>query len=350
MAQNIPDRIVEFYNSLKTKLDDAKQLHNQVSFMLEQSQSELTKLTQRNTNITARLHQLQQKIDNVSGEEIRQAYQFAFDAQQRMLVMRGQIEKLQSDQANLQSHINDIEAMLTFIDENQFAESSTLGFVEGAGLLEKLIDTQEVERLKLSRLMHDGPAQTLSNFIVQTEIVSRLFEIDPQKSREELDSLKKSASATFQKVRLFIAGLRPMMLDEMGLIPTLKRYKDTYQQETGIETTLNIKGIEKRYKPYIETMIFRAAQELMTNTFRHNHDAPVKPNCNIQLNFEENLIRLSVIDNGRGFVQDEIADKTSGGLKQIRERLELIGGSMEIDTTPGNGAKVTLIIPVESTG
>ena len=101
-----------------------------------------------------------------------------------------------------------------------------------------MINAQEAERQRLSRQMHDGPAQALSNFIVQTEIANRLLDIDAKRAKEELDNLKNSAMNTFKEVRTFIFELRPMMLDDLGLFPTVRRYVDNFKEQTGAEVNL----------------------------------------------------------------------------------------------------------------
>ena len=86
--------------------------------------------------------------------------------------------------------------------------------------------------------MHDGPAQALSNFILQTEIAMRLFDIDQEKARQELITLKNSATSAFQQVRDFVFELRPMMLDDLGLVPTLKRYVEAFKEQTNTSVRL----------------------------------------------------------------------------------------------------------------
>ena len=207
----------------------------------------------------------------------------------------------------------------------------------GSANLEMVINAQEAERQRLSRQMHDGPAQALSNFIVQTEIANRLLDIDPKRAKEELDNLKNSAMNTFKEVRTFIFELRPMMLDDLGLFPTVRRYVDNFKEQTGAEVNLTLKGSERRLESYLEVMIFRALQELLGNAFRHNQDNPVKPQINIQISMDENVTKVSVIDNGKGFDPAVVDSKQGLGLKLIRERVELLGGYLEIDSDTGQG-------------
>ena len=94
--------------------------------------------------------------------------------------------------------------------------------------------------------MHDGPAQALSNFILQTEIALRLFDMDQEKAREELVNLKNTATSAFQQVRDFVFELRPMMLDDLGLVPTLKRYVEAFKEQTNTNVRLAVSGVERR--------------------------------------------------------------------------------------------------------
>jgi two-component system sensor histidine kinase DegS len=207
--------------------------------------------------------------------------------------------------------------------------------------VELLINTQEAERQRLSRQMHDGPAQALSNFILQTEIASRLFDIDQVRAKDELTNLKQAAMSTFQKVRNFIFDLRPMMLDDLGLIPTVKRYTETFKESSGMEINLVVTGPEHRLESFLEVMAFRALQELLGNAAAHSQANQVK----ILINNSETEIRITVEDNGKGFDPAVIEKNEGFGLHLIRERAEMLGGWMEIDTKPGEGTRIVLQIP-----
>lgn len=329
---------------LQSELDHSRKALKEVSMMLEQSQTEMAKLTQRSAAITGHLQQVQAQFDSMPRADIRTAYNAAMDAQQRLLVMRGQLEKLQSDQGNLQKYVQALETTLELMSDGKFA-SGGKAKNSGSHTLEMVIKAQEAERQRLSRLMHDGPAQALSNFIVQTEIATRLFDLDTARAKEELNNLKNSAMTTFQKVRGFIFELRPMMLDDLGLYPTIRRYVDTFKEQTGHEVNLNLKGTERRFESYLEVMIFRALQELLGNASHHNEDMAGKLQIMVVISPDENAIKVSVSDNGKGFDPTTIEDGSGLGLKVIRERSEILGGYMEIDSAPGQGCKVTFQVP-----
>jgi two-component system sensor histidine kinase DegS len=337
------DVVRDIRQEIQTELDDAEKALREVNLMLEQSQLELNKLSQRNAAITVQLQQVQKQLDSLPLEEVRSAYESAIDAQQRLFVMRGQLERLQSDRSHLERYQGTLKRMQDFFNQGggvpKGGKSSPLG-------MEMIIDAQEAERQRLSRQMHDGPAQALSNFILQTEIAMRLIDVDAAQARTELASLKAAAMSTFQKVRNFIFELRPMMLDDLGLVPTLKRYVDTFKEQSGMEVSLSVTGTERRLEPYLEVMIFRALQEVLGNSARHSQATLVK----IHVDLGENAIKAEVEDNGKGFDTEILKQGSSLGLKLIQDRVEMLGGTFDISSMLGNGTSVTFIVPARGAG
>jgi two-component system, NarL family, sensor histidine kinase DegS len=349
MAMQLPPTPTEnpwevFQKEMENEYEQTQRSLHEVTLMFEQSQGELAKLTQRNAAITAHLQQVQSQLETLPRSDIRMAYNAALEAQQRLLMMRGQLDKLQNDQESLKRQCAYLEKVRAILAQDMPKGKSGRG-QGGSANLEMVISAQEAERQRLSRQMHDGPAQALSNFIVQTEIANRLLDIDPKRAKDELDSLKNSAMNTFKEVRTFIFELRPMMLDDLGLYPTVRRYVDNFKEQTGAEINLTLKGSERRLENYLEVMIFRALQELMGNAYRHNQDNPVKPQINIQMSMDENVTKITVTDNGKGFDPDVIEKKQGLGLKLIRERVELLGGYLEMDSDIGKGARITFQVP-----
>ena len=328
-----------FQNEADGELEQTQRALGEINLLLDQSQVELTKLAQRNTAITVHLQQVQAQLDSLPRSDIRMAYDAALDSQQRLSVMRGQLEKLQSDQAHLKKLVYFLESAKFLLAGGKPAEPEKDG--PKANQVEMLINAQELERQRLSRQMHDGPAQALSNFILQTEIAARLFELDPNRAKEELASLKTAAMNTFQKVRNFIFDLRPMMLDDLGLNPTIRKYCETFKEQNGIDVETVISGPDARFESYLEVMLFRALQELLGNALRHAQASKIK----VMFSNDETNFRLSVEDNGKGFDAGSLESSEGLGLKLIKERAEMLAGSMKIDTKPGQGTRITVEIP-----
>jgi two-component system sensor histidine kinase DegS len=329
-------------NEGKYELEQARKELKEIITLLDQSQLELSKIQQRNASITARLQQIQAQIDSVSKVDIRMAYDSALDAQQRLFVMRGQIDKLQSDRTHIEHFLGILEHFSETLESGEFIQGGVnKDQLAMAKTVEMLIQAQETERGRLARKMHDGPAQALSNFILQTEIAQRLFDNDQEKAKDELTGIKTAASTTFQKVRDFIFDLRPMMLDDLGLVPTINRYVETFKEQSGIEVRLISTGMEQRFESYIEIMVFRAIQELLNNIALHSLATEVI----LQVDSSIDGLRVSLEDNGKGFDIEKAQEKGGMGLKLIRERVQMLGGTMEVHSTTGHGSHVLFQIP-----
>ena len=328
---------------MQSELEETEKALREVTLMIEQSQGEVMKLSQRNAAITTHLQQLQNQFEQMPPQEIRNVYDSALDAQQRLFVMRGQLEKLQNEKSHLERFKSTLERA-RLASGSGSAVASASGSRGPLASVEMLVNAQETERQRLSRQMHDGPAQALSNFILQTEIAMRLMDVDAGQARDELNSLKASAMGTFQKVRNFIFELRPMMLDDLGLAPTVRRYADAFKEQAGLDINVTITGHERRLEPYLEVMLFRAIQELLGNAARHSQASLVK----VVVDLGEDRIRVSVDDNGKGFDPESVLQGNSLGLKLIRERTEMLGGSFEVDSAIGKGSRILFAVPARS--
>jgi len=343
VTENIWDVLRE---QVRSELEQIKRELDEIKLLQEQSQIEVGKLTQRNASISTHLQQVQGQFDSLPRGDIRMAYDAALEAQQRLFVMRGQVEKLQSDLQHLQRNQTFLKQLDTILAGGQPGNSPAPVSQSMVEAVEMIIEAQEAERLRLSRQMHDGPAQALSNFILQTEIAMRLFDLDQTRARDELANLKTSATSAFQKVRDFIFELRPMMLDDLGLIPTIKRFVDATKDHPGVEVRLIVTGMERRLESYVEVMIFRAIQELVGNAFRHSQASSIK----VMLDLGDTNVRVSVEDNGKGFDPAILDERGYMGIKVVKERAEKLGGYLDIDSGPGKGTRITFQIPAPNIG
>ncbi len=330
-----------FLHELKEVYEQNRKEMIEVISMLDQCKNEVNKLAQRNAAVSTHLQQLLgNQFENVPRSDIQSVYEAALDAQQRLFIMRGKLERLQEAQKHLKNKAELLENTIKFIEQQSQNLDKSLKPDAKFEILEAIIRAQEDERQRLSRQMHDGPAQALSNFILQTEIALRLFDVDQNKAKEELNNLMTAATASFQRVRDFIFDLRPMMLDDLGLVPTLKRYVEAVKEKTGNEITLNVTGYERRLESYLEVMIFRAIQELVGNAIRHSQATRVIVRCDIG----ERDVKIAVEDNGQGFDLKKLEDG-GRGLKIIRDRVEVLGGEFDISTEIGQGTRVSFKIP-----
>ena len=338
-------------------IQDSQKEHDQVQkqlkemdMLIQQTSTEVDRLSQRNAQATNRLKQIEAQFDTVPRADIQEVYNAVQDAQKRLFMMRGQLEKLQSDQQNHQRYADYLKRLLEVAGAMEPA-AAPKPYAKADGTRQppaivRIIEAQEQERQRLVRQLHDGPAQSLTNLILQAEICERLFDNNPDRVRGELTNLKTAVSSTFQKVREFMFDLRPMMLDDLGLIPTLKRYVTNFAEKSSIPTTLTITGSEMRLASYREVAVYRAIQELLTNARQHAHASRIT----VTLDIADNLVRATVEDNGNGFDPTEVFASTDHrktiGLPTQRERLEMLGGKLTVESSPGLGTKAIVELPV----
>lgn len=343
--QEIIKLITDEQATIKRKLTEIKGQIDQQHLMVDREQ-------QRNVDIVADLQNIHNNLDTVPREDIREKYEEALAVRSRLGTMRGQLERLQS--------------IYDQMDKQQQILIQLLGKVQGVGMIDlrsgdgesgggtsvsiiRIVQAQEDERQRLARQMHDGPAQSLTNFILQAEICQRLFDRNPERAAEELINLKTAASVTFQKVRDFIFDLRPMMLDDLGVVPTIRRYVNSFKEKNDIQVELEISGEDRRLENHREVMLFRALQELMVQARDNGSASSVK----IRLDMGAVQIKVLIEDNGRGFDAEAVFDANADthnnpraqGLITLREKYELVGGNVMVTSSESEGTTVRLELP-----
>ncbi|GAB4314990.1 MAG: sensor histidine kinase [Phototrophicales bacterium] len=342
----IIEQITERMSTIKRKMTDIKDQIVQTQQMVEREQ-------QRYSDIATELNTVDANLDKLPREDIRDKYREALDVRFRLTTMRGTLEKfesnyeyLETEQKLLSEILGKLQGVEVFgTDEEEALEGDATD--RNTANIIRIVQAQEEERQRLARQMHDGPAQSLTNFILQAEICQRLFNRNPEKAAEELNNLKTAASVTFQKVRDFIFDLRPMMLDDLGVIPTIRRWVDSFREKNDIEVELEIIGEERRMESHREVMIFRSIQEVMGHA--RDYASPTK--IKLKLDTTGNATQILIHDDGRSFEADivmeggESQDARIQGLLSLKERFELVKGSLTVTSNETEGTLVRLELP-----
>lgn len=320
----------------------------EIDILIKQSAAEVERLAQRNSQVTSYTRQLQTNFETLPREDIKEAYEALNDVQQRLFTMRGQLEKLQSDQRNLE-RLAEFQRKIIELTGGAASFPSSTGVHRRAGEqpnVIRVIQTEEAVRQGLVRKMHDSVASSISNFILQAEICQRFFDVNPDRARTELNALKSSAGSTFSNVKDFIFDLRPMMLDDLGVVPTLRRYAESFQEKNGVPVPITVTGVERRLESHIEVTVFRNVQELLQNAMNHSQATQIQ----IQVDMGSEQVTAVVEDNGTGF---NVEDAFNGGQKTIglatlRERTEMLGGELNLQSNLGQGTRVEFSIPIDN--
>jgi signal transduction histidine kinase len=206
-----------------------------------------------------------------------------------------------------------------------------------------LVNIQEQERRSLARELHDEIGQALTAVKMSLDSLAKLPVADNQSHLQESIQI---VSQTLQQVRNMSLSLRPALLDELGLSATLRWYVDRLAQWNNIDAQFQASLTQERMPPEIETTLFRVAQEALTNAIRHAEANRVA----VVLTQTDEHIILQIRDNGRGFfVEKAIQNAVRGaslGLLSMQERLHLVGGELNIHSTPGLGTEIAAKVPL----
>lgn len=206
-----------------------------------------------------------------------------------------------------------------------------------------VIRVQEEERRRVAREIHDGPAQLLANVVLRIDVCLRLLDQDRERLRQELSQLKELVRVSLQDVRKVIFDLRPMALDDLGLVPALRAYVKEYQSRTGVEVDLASFGADRRFDPALEIAAFRTVQEALTNVARHSGASRAQ----VTVEVRQGELRATVQDNGAGF-DPAVEGRREGsfGLTGMAERARVLGGRLEVESQPGQGTRLQFVVPV----
>ncbi len=213
-------------------------------------------------------------------------------------------------------------------------------------LTQRVLDTQEEERGRVARELHDSISQLLVGVRYKLELARRHFSKGDSRAAENLDRGIDSLSGTIQEVRRISRDLRPGVLDDLGLGPALKSLMDDFSARTGIETDLETVVFRNRLDQDAKIALYRVAQEALTNIERHSGATRV----HLVLKGHRNGATLRIADNGRGIAPDERTGKVPGlGLRNMQERIEQLDGHLRILSSrsgKNRGTVIEAVIPL----
>ncbi len=343
----------EIVNMLTQEMTLSKRRLTEFKDQIAAMQTAVEREQNRYSSIAAELRNIKDNIDTVPREDIRDKYDEALEVRFRLATMRGQLEKFEANYEYLEQRQAFLSQLLTKLQGAgalSGPEETAKGVAAAASLdIIGIIRAQEDERQRLSRALHDGPAQSLTNFILQAEICQRLFDRNPDKAAEELGALKSNASSAFQKVRDFIFDLSPMMLTDLGVAPTVRRYVERFGEKNDIETKLELVSENRRLERHREVLVFRSIQDVMS--LARDYSTPTEINARLDMAGEK--VKMSVQDNGRGFDATNIFDASRGdtdnarvqALNMLKNKLELVGGIIEVKSNENEGTTVRMELP-----
>lgn len=308
-----------------------------------------------------RLLEVSKNFTKFTEEDIKQAYETAKDLQVSLSLKRQEEKDLIKQRTILEMRLKKSKEVVERSEALASKVGVALGYLSGnlQGVFEqlediqqrqsmgiKIIKAQEQERQRVSKEIHDGPAQTMANIVLKAELCDRLIDLDIEKAKNELNTLKGVVRESLKDIRKIIYDLMPISLDDLGLIPTIQRLILNFEEETKISVDFVVNNKGEIKESIIQLTIFRIVQEALNNIKKHSK----AQNVVIRINIGTEKIYLKIIDDGIGFNVGEKVDsfntKSGFGLYSIRERVDLLKGKIEIDSELGKGTKINVIVPL----
>lgn len=339
------------FEEMKTELEFIKQ-----KIIITINESDI--LEQKLKLAKNRLVEVSKYFDKYSEEQVREAYENANNLQIQLSLTRANEKQLREKRDDIERRLRDlndtIERAEHIVDQvNVVINYLTSDLKNVSKALEKakmrqdfgikIIASQEKERKRISREIHDGPAQMMANVLMRSDLIERTYrERGIEQAIREIKELKGTVRDALSEVRRIIYDLRPMALDDLGIVPTLRKYLSTmmeYNRDVQIHFQSNCNG--DRLPSDYEVSIFRLVQESVNNAIKHGKSSDIW----VKIEWLKEHINIIVKDNGSGFDLNTIKDK-SFGLVGMKERVDLLKGTMEIKSNVGDGAVILFKIPL----
>jgi two-component system sensor histidine kinase DegS len=345
-------KLEELHGAANAEMEKARRELAEIETLLRQTGSEVEKLAQREMTVSNRLRDLEVNVDKYSKTDIKNFYTSAQEVQMRLQMMRSQYEQMQFRQQMQKTRQSQLLELVTAVEPLLGASTGGGGgggraADDGEDVIANIIQAQEKERLRISLQLHDGPAQSMSNLVLRAEICQRLLDRDLDQARAELGGLKSAINTTLQDTRRFIFDLRPMILDDLGLVPTLRRYVQQFSEKNSLEVNLMLQGLDSRLPTHYEVAIFRFIQEALSNVAKHANATQAR----VLLETNAGSIHVSIEDDGSGFhiaeVLSDQSERRNLGIATLRQQAEaLLRGEFGIESSVGRGTRVAAVVPL----
>ncbi len=212
---------------------------------------------------------------------------------------------------------------------------------------ERIVEVEEEARKKLARDLHDGPTQSIAAIAMRLNYIQLLLDKDPVRVKAELKKIEDLARRTTKEIRQMLFTLRPLILENQGLTAALEQYVQKLRETDSLEIHLEVEPVEEYVDKDVQGTLFYIIEEAISNARKHAH----ADHLWIRVGIRDGFLFAQVEDDGVGFdvsrVQERYDERGSLGMINLHERTELIGGTLRIESAPGEGTRITVQVPLE---
>ena len=350
-------QIFDIYEAAKVEMEKVKQDVERIKAETAEVIFKVDELEKRERRSRLRLMEVSRNFRKYAESDIKGAYEDTSNVQLELAMARLQEQNLrrQRDELELrlkalkntvekaENLVSQVGAVLGYLGNQMGSVVTQIETLQASQVFgAKIIKAQEEERRRVAREIHDGPAQAMANIVFRAEVCERLVDVDIVRAKTELKDLREQVRSALQETRTIIFDLRPMTLDDLGLVPTIRRVLETMKERSGVFPEVKILGEEKRLDTHVEIALFRIIQEALTNVEKHAKAASVW----VRIDFRPSVVSAVVEDDGQGFDAASAAGNESFGLMGMQERINLLGGELTIKSEIGKGTMVFITVPL----
>ena len=356
--ENSKGQIFEIYENTKNDVESARVMLKELKEETAKLQDEVDVLVHCEQQEKQRLVKVSSNFANYSEDKIRASYEAVKDVQVRLALVKEKEFQSRRQRDRLEIRLRGMEQTLLMAERLATKLGTVVGYLtsqisnvvaqmdiasKNKFLGVQIIKAQEDERLRVSREIHDGPAQEMANLIYQASICERLVDTRPEEAKAGLQELRRQIRICLADVRQIIFDMRPMSLDDLGLVPALRQLVSKLEERKVLKTDFQVNGKERALEKHVEVTLFRIIQEGLNNIHRHAGVSEGR----LRLLFSPNDLSILISDEGRGFDMEETEEmRKSGtgnghfGILGMEERAKLIGASLNVISNPGEGTKI----------
>ena len=362
-------QLFDIYETTRTEVESAREMMKTVKIQVRQTIDRVDALARQEQAEKQHLVQVSSNFSECSEADIRASYEAVTNVQVALALEREKEKRLREQRDKLEQRMKHLRGMLKQTENLTLAVGSVLSYLSSQidGVVwqieavqkekfvgARIIKAQEDERHRISRELHDGPAQDLANLIFQTAICEKLVDRDPEEAKHNIQELRRGIRECISGVRQVIFDMRPMALDDQGLAPAIHQLCGNMADRGLVAADYDWDGEEYALPKHVEIAVFRIVQEALNNVAHHSGVKAAK----VRVHFTPSAINILVEDKGRGFDPDAIAEEKPAteedeegeqqshfGILSMQERAKLVGAEIQIFSSPGKGTKVHLRIP-----
>ena len=343
------DRLTSLAVECREELTRGTQAVQEIDLLLRQTRQEVDRLSQRESQQSLRLREIETSLESFARADIRDAYAAAHEIQMRLFIMRSQIEQLDARRQSITEQQEKLRILLDLAEINRDQDLETLNedktkilpgtraFNASADMIVQVIEARERERERIARQLTDGPAQTMANLILRTQILERVHDRAPDQLGDEIAQFESLAARSLLDIRRSIFEMRPFVLDELGLVPTLRRYANDFARENGAKVTVDGPESDGGLDNHTRIVLFRLIQQAMIAMI--DPSAGANLSVRIQVEDAQLVVRLDSTSESARSVGRFLADAYTV------ESLELVGAAIQHEAL-ASGERISLVVPL----